>query len=92
MSYAIYQIKESKLREFGFVGYDYVIKHYGKVDLDNYEKIYERESELANLDAIFEKFNIDRPSDFKGHSLSMSDIVELNGKMYYCDTFGWVQL
>lgn len=44
----------------------------------------------AFLESVFEKFNLDRPDDFKGHSLSVSDIVAIreNGAVscYYCDS------
>ena len=40
--------------------------------------------------------NINRPSDFTGHSLSVSDIVEIvrkdETKYYYCDDFGWTDI
>jgi hypothetical protein len=32
------------------------------------------------------------PSDFRGHSLSVSDVVYLDGKYYYCDSFGYKEL
>lgn len=71
--------------------------------LDNYyEKIYEydEDTKLSNeelLDTIiWPKFNRgtkpDTPEDFKGHSLSTSDIVSLDGKLYYCDSFGWIDI
>ena len=41
---------------------------------------------------LFELFNLNHPKDFHGHSLSVSDIVELNGVNYYCDAMGWVKL
>jgi hypothetical protein len=44
------------------------------------------------LESLFAKFNINHPADFKGHSLSVSDIIELNGKYYYCDSISFVQL
>lgn len=44
------------------------------------------------LEDLYVKFNINRPSDFTGHSLSVSDIVEIvrkdETKYYYCDDFG----
>lgn len=69
---------------------------------DYYEVVYEYEedSALNNEDildtVIWPKFNRgtkpDTPEDFKGHSLSTSDIVSLNGKLYYCDSFGWIEI
>ena len=38
----------------------------------------------TSLEDIYTRFNLDHPADFKGHSLSVSDIVVLhqNGKIY----------
>jgi len=49
------------------------------------------ESETVNgaLEELFRIFNVDRPSEYCGRSLSISDIVVLDGKPYYCDSFGW---
>ena len=44
------------------------------------------------LEELFKIFNIKIPEDFKGHSLSVSDIVEIDGKNYYCDFVGWEEL
>lgn len=41
------------------------------------------------LENIFIKFNISHPKDFKGHSLSTSDIVILDNEAYLCDVVGW---
>ena len=41
------------------------------------------------LENIFIKFNISHPEDFKGHSLSTSDIVILDNEAYLCDMVGW---
>lgn len=61
-----------------------------------YNKVYEGEitadSVVGALDALFEKFNLHHPDDFKGHSLSVSDVIVLDGKKYYCDSFGWVDI
>ncbi len=48
------------------------------------------------LEDLYVKFNINRPSDFTGHSLSVSDIVEIvrkdETKYYYYDDFGWTDI
>ena len=49
------------------------------------------------LEEIFKIFNIKRPEDFKGHSLSVGDIVEFRDleecekgtEKFICDSFGW---
>jgi len=45
--------------------------------------------EGISLDGIFEIFNLDRPHDFKGHSMSVSDVVYYKGNYWYCDNIGW---
>lgn len=63
---------------------------------DEYKKVYEGTTEIDKektnnqiLEILFEIFNVTRPSDFKGHSLSVGDIVVLNKQAYICDSFGW---
>ena len=70
---------------------------------ENYELIYvgelselQEQTEGEMLEAIYEKFNIDHPEDYRGHSLSVSDIVVLhqNGKnsAHFVDSFGFTGL
>ena len=70
---------------------------------ENYELIYvgelselQEQTEGEMLEAIYEKFNIDHPEDYRGHSLSVSDIVVLhqNGKnsAHFVDSFGFTRL
>ena len=44
------------------------------------------------LEELFKIFNIKRAKDFEGRSMSISDIVEVDGKNYYCDDIGWKEL
>ena len=48
------------------------------------------------LEKLFQRFNIDIQQDFKGHSLSVSDIVVISGKgeekAYYCDSVGFKEV
>lgn len=93
MNYKIKQIKDVDNCEYAF-------KHYNwckdQIDLDDYKVVYEGELEYPEipnaLEELFEIFNIRRPEDFKGRSMSVSDIVEVDGKNYYCDAAGWVEL
>lgn len=61
-----------------------------------YKKVYEGEiaslSILDALDGLFRQFNLNHPEDFHGHSMSVSDVVVLDGRMYYCDSEGWVDI
>ena len=36
--------------------------------------------------------NINHPINYKGHSLSVSDICEIDNKYYFCDSFGWKEI
>ncbi len=68
------------------------------VDYNNVYSAGLRGAEIRNeddamevLDRLFEVFNVERPSNFKGHSLSVSDVVEFpeSHTAYFCDSFGW---
>ena len=46
----------------------------------------------AQLENIYEKFNCNRPKDFQGHSLSVSDIVAVDRQLYYCKDIGFEKM
>ena len=93
MKYKIKQIKDIRNCEYAFGHYNCCKD---KINLDDYKVVYEGElyyPEMPNaLEELFEIFNVRRPEDFEGHSMSVSDIVEVEGKNYYCDAFGWKEL
>ena len=98
MKYTILQLdsynKDVMKDEKLFVSWDDLNK-YSKFDISQYKKLYEGEvTEMTDLfhmlESIFEKFNHRHPSDFYGHSLSVSDVVNVDGINYYCDSYGWV--
>ena len=62
-----------------------------KVTLDMYGKVYEGETEKVKgwQDELYKKFQGLKPEGYTGHSLSVSDIIESDGRYYYCDSFGW---
>lgn len=63
---------------------------------DDYEKIYECIRENADLNLLYQEFNINHPADFKGHSLSVSDIISIKtdgkSKIYYVDSIGFQEI
>ena len=72
-----------------------ILNRHSKFDISQYKKVYEGEVQeekdiLHTLESIFEKFNLQHPSDFHGHSLSVSDVVVLDGVSYYCDSYDWI--
>ena len=80
----------SDSRRKKFMRYDWVVDHYGKIDPTDYECVYE--SQIPDdmfYDDVFEMCNINHPLGYRGHSLSVSDIVVIDGKAKYCDSFGW---
>lgn len=97
-SYAIYQIKDdSKGREYLFMGTEYLKKQGISAEYDDYQMVYNDVlGEDETLDSLYEKFNIRRPLDFMGHSLSVSDVVALkkDGEIsaHYVDSFGYTEL
>ena len=100
----IYQVRNDikESRDISYMSYSYVSRIIPnlKKDLKNYyEKKYEYENDFDNhtneeiLEILYYKFNMERPEDFKGHSMSTSDIVILNDEnMYFCDSYGWQEV
>jgi len=93
MHYRLKQIKDIKNCDYAFEWWDWAKS---KFNLNDYEVVYEGDiqgdNEFAALEELFEMFNIRHPEDFRGHSLSVSDVVELDGTNYYCDSAGWKKL
>ena len=96
-TFTIYQLKDDVPVDFHFRPLEEVQRKGLAVDPANYEKVYTAPlTPDMGLERIFEKFNIDRPEDFKGHSLSVSDVVVLhqNGQdtAHYTDSIGFVDI
>ena len=93
MKYKIKQIKDVENCAYAFKHYEWAKN---VLDLNDYEVVYEGEldcPEMPNaLEELFEIFNNKRPKDFERRSMSISDVVEIDGKNYYCDFVGWVEL
>lgn len=89
----IWQLKSDSDIELRFRGYEEVLKVSGEPSSNNYDVVFDGELETNDLESIYAKFNLNHPSDFKGHSLSISDVVELydeNGsEFHYVDQFGF---
>ena len=96
--FSIYQLKGGdETLDYRFEPLDAIRRNGLSVDSANYELVYTAPlTERDNLESIYTRFNIDRPADFHGHSLSVSDIVVLHqaGKdtAHYCDRFGFSQV
>lgn len=108
--YGIYQVKHNpELNHLRFEGTESLKRmgitkdSFDAIKPENYELIYvgelselQEQTEGETLEAIYEKFNIDHPEDYRGHSLSVSDIVVLhqNGEnsAHFVDSFGFTGL
>ena len=96
--FSIYQLKGGdETLDYRFEPLDAIRRNGLSVDSANYELVYTAPlTERDNLESIYTRFNIDRPADFHGHSLSVSDIVVLHqdGKdtAHYCDRYGFSQV
>lgn len=97
-SFSIYQIKSGdETRDYRFEPFDRLQAMGRSVDRANYDLVYTAPLDgKTTLEDIYRTFNIDHPADFKGHSLSVSDVVVLHqgGKdtAHYCDSFGFQQV
>ena len=97
-SFSIYQLKGgNETLDYRFEPLDSIHRNGLSVKQENYELVYTAPlTEKDNLESIYTRFNVDRPADFTGHSLSVSDIVVLHqdGKdtAHYCDRAGFSEV
>ena len=97
-TFSIYQLKRGdETRDFRFEPYDRLAATGRTADRANYDLIYTAElTPGTSLEDIYTRFNIDHPKNFKGHSLSVSDVVVLhqNGQdtAHYVDSSGYRQV
>lgn len=98
MDYVLFQVVNT--REYGWMG----LEERGKVlcteciDLDLYSVAYEGEVEdviegmSLVLAQLFEQFNSNHPAGYRGRSMSVSDLVVLDDRVFYCDSIGFVDV
>ena len=97
-SFSIYQLRNGgSTRDYRFEPYDRLQAAGLSVDKANYTEIYAAPLAAGTtLEDLYRTFNVDHPADFKGHSLSVSDVVVLhqNGQdtAHYCDSVGFQQV
>lgn len=98
----IYNLKETEEnRDIRFESYRWASK-YG-IRKDRYEEVWSEEITLTNEEEItrfledqFVRFNTDRPENFRGHNMSMSDVIgittEDETRYFYVDTIGFKEM
>ena len=96
MDIKIYQINLSRDDDrVAFLGLSQLDKFQesSKVNSEIYDKVFEGAVEVDTLEGVYQMFNCDCPEDFQGHSLSVSDVVEIvngeNAGFYFCDSIGF---
>ena len=98
VTYEILQIKDgSDGEQYRFWGMNYVQETGLQVNVSDYESKYQGELKPGEtLATLYERFNIHRPEDFTGHSLSVSDVIVLESggdkKAFYVDSFGFCEV
>lgn len=83
--------------KFLFMGYEFAKGEISKGDYVNVwcETLDTHKDDKSICDDMFTKFNVKRPENFAGHSLSVSDVVSIydyetkKTTNYYCDCLGW---
>lgn len=92
----VHQLKPNVDVMMKFIGYDELLEHFGEPDPGNYRVVYDGEVETNDMEELFAKFNLDHPPGYEGHSLSMSDVVELyddlGSSFHYVDRFGFREI
>lgn len=99
-TFEIYQIRRvDETRDVRFEPYERLLKAGLKPDFKTYDKMYEADVSMLSgkstgekLESAFYVFNQERPEDFKGHSLSVSDVVVLDDTAFYVDSVGFKPL
>ena len=95
--FAIYQMDSGDEHTYQFMGMESAKSLGYTIDGKDYRMVYAAPwMPTITLDNIFERFNIDRPEDFRGHSLSVSDVIVINRgaeiTAYYVDSLGFQEL
>lgn len=99
----LYQVTPGKTREYGFESLKMLDKFGIELSLDNYTEVanidYSKYTDATDTNAILEAIfregntNQDMRVEFPTmRSVSVSDIVLLDGRYYYCDDFGWTDV
>ena len=92
----IWQLKANSDFSMRFISFDEFEKQFGQPDQSSYEVIFDGILGTNDLDEIYEICNLNHPDSYRGHSLSMSDVVELydesGSKFHYVDRFGFKEI
>lgn len=94
MKIKVFQVNP-ELDRYGtlFRSYDTAMQSAGQIDPSIYKTVFNGNVDAQDLEDVFAVLNFSQPVGYNGHSLSVSDIVEIKGSgFYYCDSFGFKEL
>ena len=96
MGIRVFQVNESLDKEkLKFMGYDTAMKH-GGVDSEIYRQVYGGVVNCSDVESTFALCNLNCPPGYFGHSMSVSDVVEVCGGaqkgFYFCDSIGFKKI
>ena len=100
MRIKVYQIDHDKdTKGVKFCGLQETLKEAGSVNPGIYQNVFDGEVDCGSLEEVYEKFNLDHPIGFRGHSLAVSDVVEIyehpEGNLsgtFFCDSVGFQKI
>ena len=89
----VWQLKRSADVSMRFIEYKQMVEKFGEPNCANYEPVFDGNLGTNDLEEIYTRCNMQHPPDYHGHSMSMSDVVELydasGSEFYYCDRVGF---
>ena len=100
MKIRIYQINLKRdTNNVAFMNWDFLEKVKGSQAVDSkiYDKVFDGEVDCKTLEDVYRMFNLNHPKDYKGRSLSVSDVVEVikdeeTSDFNFCDSIGCKQI
>ena len=97
-SFEIWQLKDTPdTRQLRFMNSEFLARHDLTVDLGNYARVYASDLKPGTtLEDLYTQFNLNHPEDYRGHSMSVSDLVILNQggetAAFFCDSIGFTDV
>lgn len=81
------QSKDAHFKMFSSIS---MLKHLGlKINLEDYKEVWHGDMDIEDAEDVFMKLQGQKPEGYKGHSLSVSDIVIIDGTTFFCDDYGF---
>ena len=84
----IYQLKDEHHNKL-FMSISRLERMGLSVNLNDYKVVFKGTMEVDDAEDVYMRLQFTKPQGYKGHSLSVSDIVLMDGKYLFCDSFGF---